>query len=78
MALYWAQEMAKQEIDRDLSLKFSEISGKLLEKETVIFNELLDAQGRPVNVGGYYLPDPVLAERAMRPSLTLNEIVSGI
>ena len=77
LALYWAREMSKQDKDQDLSKKFSVIADKLAENETAIFDELLAAQGNPVDVGGYYSPDPALAEKAMRPSSTLNKIVSG-
>ena len=78
LALYWAQEMSQQDVDQGLSTRFSEIAAKLAENETTIFDELLDAQGNSVHLGGYYSPDPALAEKAMRPSSTLNEIVSGI
>ena len=78
LALYWAQEMSKQEIDKDLSTKFSGIADKLADNETTILDELLAAQGEPVSLGGYYSPDPALADKAMRPSSTLNEIVSGV
>ena len=78
LALYWAQEMSKQGIDKTLSTKFSGIADKLTDNETTILDELLAAQGEPVNIGGYYSPDPALADKAMRPSSTLNDIVSGV
>ena len=69
--------MSKQDKDKDLSTKFSGIADKLADSEQTILEELLAAQGGPVSVGGYYSPDPALADKAMRPSPTLNEIVSG-
>ena len=77
LALYWAEEMSKQALDSGLAKQFKEIAIQLKNKEKVICEELLTAQGSGVDVGGYYSPDPKLAEAAMRPSATLNFIVSG-
>ena len=77
LALYWSEEMSKQTMDSELAKKFSEIEFELKKNETIICEELLAAQGDSVDVGGYYSPDPRLAEAAMRPSATLNLIVSG-
>jgi isocitrate dehydrogenase len=54
------------------------VAQALAEKEAVISQELLAAQGQPVDLGGYYLPDPARTERAMRPSATLNAVIDGI
>ena len=51
---------------------------QLAENEDVITQELLAAQGQPVDIGGYYLPDDALAEKAMRPSPTFNAIIDGM
>ena len=78
LAMYWAQELAAQMVDPDLAEKFMPIAQQLTDAIDQIDQELIDAQGEPVDVGGYYFPDPDLAEEAMRPSETLNEIIDGI
>ena len=78
LALYWAQALAAQNQDSALKARFTDIANQLLENETVIVNELLAAQGAPVDIGGYYHPDSTLAETVMRPSTTLNAIVDGM
>ncbi len=75
LALYWAQELALQEEDKDLKEHFSGIARKLAENESRILQELVDAQGSPVDIGGYYKPDEELTRKAMRPSHTLNSII---
>ncbi|MDC0213357.1 NADP-dependent isocitrate dehydrogenase [Gammaproteobacteria bacterium] len=77
LALYWSEEMSKQTVDPALSKRFGELAAQLKENEEVICEELLLAQGSPVDVGGYFSPDLKLAEAAMRPSKTLNSIISG-
>ncbi len=78
LATYWAEALANQDDDQELKQKFIEIAKKLKENEEKINQELLAAQGKPVNIGGYYKPDPLLTEKAMRPSLTLNSIIDSI
>jgi isocitrate dehydrogenase len=78
LALYWAQELASQGNDEALKTRFSEIAQQLLSAETTIINELNAAQGSPVDIGGYYYPDEEKASKAMRPSQTLNNIISAI
>jgi len=75
LALYWAQALAAQNEDSELKTRFTEIAEQLQKNETVITKELLDAQGAPVDLGGYYLPDTELAAEIMRPSKTLNKII---
>ncbi|SHF45397.1 isocitrate dehydrogenase [Salegentibacter echinorum] len=75
LALYWAQELAKQEKDSDLKAHFKEIAAKLESKEEQINKELLAAQGSPVDIGGYYEPTETLVIEAMRPSKTLNGVI---
>ena len=77
-ALYWAQALAKQEADPELQSRFSSIAGELSDNETKILGELDAAQGDPVDIGGYFMPDDQKASEAMRPSQTLNKIISDI
>ena len=78
LALYWAQMLARQTQDGELQARFTEVAQQLAENEERIVQELADAQGQAVNIGGYYRPDGELAARAMRPSATLNAIVDAI
>jgi len=78
LALYWAQELAKQTIDLDIKSRFINIAKQLEENESKIVNELNQAQGKPVNIGGYYKPNFELVTKAMRPSTTLNSIIDCI
>jgi isocitrate dehydrogenase len=78
LALYWAQALAQQTQDKKLAERFSKIAKDLADNESKISNELLAAQGKPVNIGGYYHPDDTKASKAMRPSPTLNAIVDAI
>ena len=78
LALYWAQELAAQDKDNALKTTFGPIAQEMTEKETVIAQELIDAQGQAVEIGGYYLPDSELASKAMRPSATFNAILAKI
>ena len=77
LALYWAQALATQSADKELSARFAPLAEKLAENETKIVAELAKVQGKPVELGGYYRPDPALAGRAMRPSATLNAIIDA-
>ncbi|MEE1578104.1 MAG: NADP-dependent isocitrate dehydrogenase, partial [Deltaproteobacteria bacterium] len=65
-ALYWAEALASQEEDQELKVRFSKIARDLSEKETMILEELNAAQGQPVDIGGYFLPDDEKASQAMR------------
>jgi isocitrate dehydrogenase len=78
LALYWAQALAAQSEDTAVKARFAKVAQELAENEAQISQELLAAQGRPVDVGGYYLPDDALAENAMRPSPTFNAIIDGM
>jgi isocitrate dehydrogenase len=78
LALYWAQTLAGQDKDKGLKERFTPVAGALAEKEEQINKELLAAQGRPVDIGGYYLPDPALAGKAMRPSAAFNSIIDAL
>lgn len=78
LTMYWAQALAAQGKDPAEKERFIPIARALEENEQKINEELLAAQGRPVDIGGYYLPNPVMTEKAMRPSTTLNEIIDAI
>ncbi len=75
LAKYWAQALAEQNKDIDLKTEFAEVANQLSENEKNIIQELNDAQGSPVDIGGYYSPDYEKISRAMRPSATLNTII---
>ncbi|MCA9133406.1 MAG: NADP-dependent isocitrate dehydrogenase, partial [Planctomycetales bacterium] len=78
LALYWAQALAAQDKDADLKSQFSDIAQQLTQREQVIVAELNAAQGKPVDIGGYYHCDPQRAAAAMRPSSAFNEILSSL
>ena len=78
LALYWAQALAAQDDDPDLKARFAGPAAQLAAAEETITAELLAAQGESVDIGGYYRPDDNLAERAMRPSATLNAIIDAL
>ncbi|WZL89176.1 NADP-dependent isocitrate dehydrogenase [Salinimicrobium sp. 3283s] len=77
LALYWAEALAEQEEDQELKAHFKEVSTKLQENEKQILQELIDAQGSAVDIGGYYQPEEEKVTSAMRPSETLNSILQG-
>jgi len=77
LAMYWAEALAAQSKDKELQARFSVIAGQLIENEARINAELIGAQGKPVDMGGYYQPDLEKTSRAMRPSPTLNAIIDG-
>ncbi|HYP77163.1 MAG TPA: NADP-dependent isocitrate dehydrogenase [Polyangiaceae bacterium] len=76
LALYWAQELAAQSKDSHLKALFAPIAAKLSAAEKAIVEELVAAQGKPVDLGGYYQPDDTKANAALRPSKTLNDILA--
>jgi isocitrate dehydrogenase len=78
LAMYWARALAEQSSDKKLRAKFTAVAEALERNEARIVAELNGVQGNPVEVGGYYRPDPQLAGAAMRPSATLNAIVNAI
>jgi isocitrate dehydrogenase len=78
LAMYWAQALAAQDKDAELQARFAPIAKALTENESKIVNELIAVQGKPVEIGGYYQPDPQLASQAMRPSATFNAILNAI
>ncbi len=75
LAMYWARALADQRRDVELQTAFSPLAGALEADEATIVAELNGVQGKPVDIGGYYFPDPALAAAAMRPSATFNEVL---
>ena len=78
LALYWAQELAKQADDADLAERFGSLAEELTDNEQKITDELLAVQGSPVDLGGYYRPDAQLATAVMTPSATLNAALAKL
>lgn len=78
LALYWAQALASQDKDADLKAKFEPVAKALTESESKINGELIGAQGKPQEIGGYYNPDFGMTDKAMRPSETLNTILDTL
>ena len=78
LALFWAEELAKQTDDAELASAFADLAKTLRENEQTINEELLAVQGSPADVGGYYHPDDEKASAVMRPSTTLNEAIAGL
>lgn len=75
LAMYWAQELAAQNVDAELKAEFAPIAKAMTENEERIVKELTECQGKAVDMGGYYLPDDAKTSAAMRPSATLNSII---
>ena len=75
IALWWAEAMAQQTDDPALAELFAPLAKELADQQEEILQDLIDCQGSSMDIGGYYYPDPELAEKAMRPSATLNEII---
>lgn len=78
LALYWAQELAQQTADAKLAEAFSTLAKTLAEQEQTIVDELIAVQGSPVDIGGYYQPDPAKAAAVMRPSATFNQAIATL
>lgn len=77
-AMYWARALADQNKDQELKAKFTKVAEELESKEQAIIDELNGAQGSPVELGGYFMPDDEKASKAMRPSPTLNAVIDAI
>ncbi|WP_031072998.1 NADP-dependent isocitrate dehydrogenase [Streptomyces sp. NRRL WC-3742] len=78
LATYWAQELAKQTEDAELAQAFAGLAETLTSQEQVIVDELIAVQGSPVDLGGYYQPDPAKAAAVMRPSKSFNEALANL
>lgn len=77
LAMYWAQALAAQTEDKELQAHFAPMAKQLADNEEKIIGELNAAQGKPVDIGGYFKPDMKKLEAVMRPSATLNAIING-
>ncbi len=78
LAMYWAQALAAQDKDAALKKRFGKLAGELARHESVIVEELLAVQGKPMDLGGYYAPDPERTMKAMRPSSIFNTIIDAV
>ncbi|SEJ28924.1 isocitrate dehydrogenase [Pseudomonas linyingensis] len=78
LALYWAQALAAQSEDKELQAQFTNLAKALADNEETIVAELNGAQGKPVDIGGYYHADPELTSQAMRPSATFNAALAAL
>ncbi|MBY8882843.1 NADP-dependent isocitrate dehydrogenase [Actinacidiphila acidipaludis] len=78
LALYWAQELARQTDDAQLAEAFAPLAKTLTEAEQTIVDELIAVQGSPADIGGYYQPDPAKAAAVMRPSATFNQAIASL
>jgi isocitrate dehydrogenase len=78
LALYWAQALATQEDNTELKEVFTPVAAVLSSKKTAILEALIEAQGAPVDMGGYYKPDKTKLEKAMRPSTILNNVLKQL
>ena len=78
LALYWAQALAAQSEDAELAAHFAPLAKQLADNEQAIVAELLEVQGKPVDIGGYYQPDLAKLDAAMRPSKTLNAALQAM
>jgi len=78
LARYWAEELARQPEDAELAAAFAPLAERLAADQDTIDGELLGVQGQPVDLGGYYAPDPDKATTVMRPSLTFNAALATL
>jgi isocitrate dehydrogenase len=78
LALYWAHELAAQDRDEELRAAFAPLAKTLADAEQAVVAELVAVQGQPVELGGYYRPDPTRADTIMRPSPTFNAALAAL
>jgi isocitrate dehydrogenase len=78
LALYWAQALAAQNDDAELKAAFTQLAEALASNEAKIVEELIAVQGQPANIDGYYAPNEALANVALRPSNTLNNLLANL
>lgn len=78
LAVYWAEALAAQSKDNALQEQFKPVAEKMLENEQAIMDAMLKCQGQPVDIGGYYHPDPKKLDQALRPSKCFNDILAAI
>ena len=78
LAMYWAEALAAQDQDGELQAQFAPLAQNLIANEATIIKELNDAQGKPVDIHGYYFADETLSEQAMRPSALFNDAIASL
>lgn len=78
LAMYWAQALADQTADAELAAHFAPLARRLAENEAKIVDELRVIQGKPVDIGGYFLPEPGKVDAVMRPSPTFNAAIAAV
>ena len=78
LALLWAEALAAQSDDADLAAAFAPVAARLRQSIATIDAEMLAVQGSPVEIGGYYRPDPALTDSVMRPSATFNAVIDAL
>jgi isocitrate dehydrogenase len=78
LAMYWARALAAQGESAELKAKFAAVAAQLSDNEKTIVGELAAVQGKPVDIAGYYHPDPAACARSMRPSATLNRVIDAL
>jgi isocitrate dehydrogenase len=78
LAMYWAQALAAQNDNAELKAKFAPVAAQLTAAEKSIVGEMAAVQGKPVDIGGYYHPDPGSCTAQMRPSSTFNRVVDAL
>ncbi len=78
LAMYWAEALANQAKDQDLRERFKKVFAKMMENKDKILEELIEVQGKEIDLGGYYRTDDVKVSKAMRPSKTLNAIIETV
>jgi isocitrate dehydrogenase len=77
LALYWARALASQSEDAEMKARFAKLADELGKNETTINEQLLAAQGQPVDLGGYYMPDMEKSSSVMRPSAVFNDLIDS-
>jgi isocitrate dehydrogenase len=78
LAMYWAQELAAQTEDAELAAYFAPLAKQLADNEQKIVAELIEIQGKPADIGGYYKPDSTKVKAVMRPSATFNKALESV
>jgi isocitrate dehydrogenase len=78
LTMYWAEALAGQSTDADMAATFEPLAKRLAADEATIARELIDCQGDPVDLGGYYFPDPDRVAEVMRPSPTFNDALASL
>jgi isocitrate dehydrogenase len=78
LSMYWAEALSKQDKDGEIKSRFAKVAEELKNSEEKIVKELIDAQGSPMDTGGYFMPDDEKTEKVMRPSAVLNAIIDSL